>query len=94
MLYHLFDYLSSAYGHFAGARLFTYISFRAITSGIIALCVSIWFGNAFINFMKRRNITETTPPSTPSTWPRKACPPWVDSSSLPRSSSRVCCSAN
>lgn len=43
----------------AGARLFTYISFRAITAGIIALCVSIWFGNWFINTMKRRNITET-----------------------------------
>jgi len=42
-----------------GARLFTYISFRAITAGIIALCVSIWFGNWFINTMKRRHITET-----------------------------------
>jgi phospho-N-acetylmuramoyl-pentapeptide-transferase len=37
----------------------TYISFRAITAGIIALLVSVWFGNGFINFMKRRNITET-----------------------------------
>ena len=59
MLYHLFDYLSSVYGHFAGARLLTYISFRAITAGIIALCVSIWFGNWFINYMKRHNISET-----------------------------------
>jgi phospho-N-acetylmuramoyl-pentapeptide-transferase len=59
MLYHLFDYLSSVYGHLAGARLLTYISFRAITAGIIALCVSIWFGNGFINFMKRHNISET-----------------------------------
>ena len=37
----------------------TYISFRAITAGIIALCVSIWFGNWFINYMKRHNISET-----------------------------------
>ena len=59
MFYHLFDYLTTAYGHLAGARLFTYISFRAITAGIIALCVSIWFGNAFINFMKRHHISET-----------------------------------
>ena len=59
MLYHLFDYLQSAYGHVAGARLFTYISFRAITAGIIALFVSIWFGNWFINYMKRHNISET-----------------------------------
>ena len=59
MLYHLFDWLQSVYGHVAGARLFTYISFRAITAGIIALCVSIWFGNWFINYMKRHNISET-----------------------------------
>lgn len=59
MLYHLFDWLQSTYGHFVGARLFTYISFRAITAGIIALLVSIWFGNWFIDFMKRHNISET-----------------------------------
>ena len=59
MLYHLFDYLTTAYGHFAGARLFDYISFRAIMAGIIALCTSIWFGNWFINYMKRHNISET-----------------------------------
>ncbi|MBO7458370.1 MAG: phospho-N-acetylmuramoyl-pentapeptide-transferase [Paludibacteraceae bacterium] len=59
MLYHLFDYLTTAYGHLSGARLFTYISFRAITAGIIGLGVSIWFGNWFINYMKRHNISET-----------------------------------
>lgn len=59
MLYHLFDYFTTAYGHMAGARLFTYISFRAITAGIIALCVSIWFGNWFINYMRRHHISET-----------------------------------
>ena len=59
MLYHLFDYLTTALGHFAGARLFTYISFRAITAGIIALCMSIWFGKWFIRYMKRHNISET-----------------------------------
>ena len=59
MLYHLFDYLTTAVGHFAGARLFTYISFRAITAGIIALCMSIWFGKWFICYMKRHNISET-----------------------------------
>lgn len=55
MLYSLFNALST----FPGARLFTYISFRAITAGIIALCVSIWFGNWFIDYMKRHNISET-----------------------------------
>ena len=55
MLYSLF----SSLGEFPGWRLFTYISFRAITAGIIALCMSIWFGNWFINFMRRHNISET-----------------------------------
>ena len=59
MLYHLFNYLTEAYGHLAGARLFTYISFRAILAGVIGLLVSIWFGNLFINYMKRHNISET-----------------------------------
>ena len=59
MLYYLFNYLQSVYGHFAGARLFTYISFRAIIAGVIGLLISIWFGNWFINYMKRHNISET-----------------------------------
>ena len=59
MLYHLIDYLTTAYGHLAGARLFTYISFRAIMAGIIALCMSIWFGKWLIGYMKRHNISET-----------------------------------
>ena len=59
MLYSLFEYLTEAYGHLAGARLLTYISFRAITAGILGLLISIWFGNWFINYMKRHNISET-----------------------------------
>ncbi len=59
MLYHLFNYLTTAYGHMSGARLLTYISFRAIMAGIIGLLISIWFGNWFINYMKRHNISET-----------------------------------
>ena len=55
MLYSLFNHFSDV----LGARLFTYISFRAITAGIIALLISIWFGNWFINYMKRHNISET-----------------------------------
>lgn len=55
MLYSLFNHFNDV----LGARLFTYISFRAIIAGIIALCVSIWFGNWFINYMKRHNISET-----------------------------------
>ena len=59
MLYHLFNYLTTAYGHLSGARLMTYISFRALTAGVIALLVSIWFGNLFIDYMKRHHISET-----------------------------------
>lgn len=55
MLYSLFTTLSQI----PGSRLFTYISFRAILAGVIALLISIWFGNWFINFMKRHNISET-----------------------------------
>lgn len=55
MLYSFFNHFNDL----LGARLFTYISFRAIVAGIIALLVSIWFGNWFIDFMKRSNITET-----------------------------------
>ena len=55
MLYSLFTSL----GQFPGYRLFSYISFRAIIAGIIALLISVWFGNWFINYMKRHNISET-----------------------------------
>ena len=55
MLYSLFNHFNEV----LGARLFTYISFRAITSGVLALCVSVWFGNWFINYMKCHNISET-----------------------------------
>ena len=55
MFYSLFDHFSDV----MGARLFTYISFRAILSGVLALLISIWFGNWFINYMKRHNISET-----------------------------------
>lgn len=59
MLYFLFDWLQYIFGHFAGARLLTYISFRAITAGVLGLCISIWFGKYFIQYMKRHKIYET-----------------------------------
>jgi len=55
MFYSLFNHFSDM----MGARLFTYISFRAILSGVLALFFSIGFGNWFINYMKRHNISET-----------------------------------
>ena len=55
MLYSLFEYLPA----FPGSRLLTYISFRAITAGVLALVISIFFGKYFIALMKRKHITET-----------------------------------
>jgi phospho-N-acetylmuramoyl-pentapeptide-transferase len=36
-----------------------YISFRALLALILSLLISAWFGERFIKFMKRRNISET-----------------------------------
>lgn len=56
MFYSLFTHFINT---FPGARLFTYISFRAITAGVLALCISIWFGKWFIRWMKRHQFYET-----------------------------------
>lgn len=37
----------------------TYISFRAIVAGMLALLVSVFFGKYFIRLMKRKHISET-----------------------------------
>ncbi len=55
MIYSLFNHFSDV----LGARLFTYISCRAILAGVIALLVSVFFGDYFINLLKRKNISET-----------------------------------
>ena len=55
MFYSLFTYFSQL----PGARLMTYISFRAIIAGVLALLVSIYFGKFFIRLMKRKHISET-----------------------------------
>ncbi len=55
MFYSLFTY----FNELPGARLMTYISFRAIVAGVLALLVSIYFGKYFINLMKRKHISET-----------------------------------
>ena len=57
MLYYLFSYLDSL--HFPGARVFTYVTFRAAVAIILALIVSVWFGNYFIKMLKRKKIVET-----------------------------------
>ena len=55
MIYELFQFL----GDVPGARLMTYISFRAIVAGVLGLCISIWVGGWFIQLLKRKNISET-----------------------------------
>ena len=55
MFYSLFTY----FNELPGARLMTYISFRAIIAGVLALLVSIFFGRYFISLMKRKHISET-----------------------------------
>lgn len=54
MFYHLFTYFSNL----TGARLFQYLSFRAIIAFILALIVSYFFGEYFINLLRRKSIYE------------------------------------
>ena len=57
MLYYLFNYLQTC--NFPGAGVFNYVTFRAATAVILALIVSVWFGNYFINLLKRKKVVET-----------------------------------
>lgn len=57
MLYYLFRFLSD-FG-VPGAGLWSYISFRSLLAFIVALLVSAWFGQHFIAYMRRKNISET-----------------------------------
>ena len=57
MLYYLFRYLSE-FG-ISGAHLWSYISFRALLTLVLSLIIAAWFGEWFIKFMRRRNLSET-----------------------------------
>ena len=57
MLYYLFR-LFDEY-HIPGSHMWTYVSFRAILTLILALLLSAWFGERFIKWMKRKKIFET-----------------------------------
>lgn len=56
MLYYLFKYLEQF--DFPGARMFGYVSFRSLMAVILSLLISAIFGEYFIRFLKRRQITE------------------------------------
>ena len=57
MLYHLFQYLDRSYD-LPGAGMFQYISFRSALAVILALLITITFGQGIIRFMQRRQIGE------------------------------------
>ena len=57
MLYYLFRFLDPF--NVPGSHLWQYISFRALLTLILSLVISAWFGERFIKYMKRRNISET-----------------------------------
>lgn len=56
MLYYLFRYLGT-FG-ISGAHMWSYISFRAILTMVLSLVISAWFGEWFIKYMKRHNLSE------------------------------------
>ena len=57
MLYYFFRFLEQY--DIPGAHMWQYISFRSLLTLILSLIISAWFGERFIKFMKRRNISET-----------------------------------
>lgn len=57
MLYYIFRWLDQ-FG-ISGSHIWSYISFRAILAMIISLIISAWFGERFIKYLKRKQITET-----------------------------------
>ena len=58
MLYYFWRYLSLRF-NLPGAGVLEYVTVRAIIAIIVSLIISVWFGNFFIDLMKRRNISET-----------------------------------
>ncbi len=57
MLYYLFRFLEQ-FG-IPGTHMWGYISFRALLALILSLIISAWFGEKFIKFLKKKQITET-----------------------------------
>lgn len=57
MLYYLFRFLEQ-FG-ISGSHMWGYISFRALLALMLSLVISTWFGERFIKYLKRKQITET-----------------------------------
>ncbi|MFD2516491.1 phospho-N-acetylmuramoyl-pentapeptide-transferase [Salinimicrobium flavum] len=58
MLYHLFEYLESAYT-FPGERLYQYISFRSAMAIIFSLGISTIYGKRIINYLLKKQVGES-----------------------------------
>ena len=59
MLIDLFEWLNRYIGHFPGAGLFQYITFRAGLAVIFSLLISLVFGGAIINYLRKLQIGES-----------------------------------
>lgn len=57
MLYYLFDYMDKHYD-LMGASVFQYISFRAGAAAVLSLVITITFGKALINFLRKKQVGE------------------------------------
>ena len=57
MLYYIFRFLEQ-FG-IPGAHVWGYISFRSLLALILSLCISAWFGGKFIQYLRRKQISET-----------------------------------
>ena len=57
MLYYLFDYLDKQFD-LMGAGVFRYISFRAGMAAFVSLLITITFGKALINFLRKQQVGE------------------------------------
>lgn len=59
MLIDLFDWLNRIFGHFPGAGLFQYITFRAGLAVIFSLLISLVFGGTIIKYLRKLQIGES-----------------------------------
>jgi len=58
MLYHLFDYIDKMF-NLPGAGVFQYTTFRAAMAAVFSLMITIIFGKAIIDWIRRQQIGET-----------------------------------
>ena len=58
MLINLVDWLQANFGHFKGAGLFQYITFRAGVAIIISLLISLVLGGRIIKYLRKQQISD------------------------------------